>query len=162
LVLGFLFIISMNTNSNMKNVLFVTFVYNETITIILQILTPKGLTVPIGDKPVLGSATWSHFIFIFFETFCEHVPQNKLCGSTNFIIFRPINQKSWRNKTFRRSLGKADMYYSQPTRIDQMCKKKWVGRRELSAGGSLSYLCRTGGRPLVDWLAIWQIEGYSS
>jgi hypothetical protein len=28
----------------------------------------------------------------FFETFCGHAPRNKLCGSTNFIIFGPIDQ----------------------------------------------------------------------
>jgi hypothetical protein len=40
----------------------------------------------------LGSVTWSYFIFRFFKTFCEHAPQNKLCGSTNFIDFGPMNQ----------------------------------------------------------------------
>jgi hypothetical protein len=32
-------------------------------------LTPKGPLVPMGDKPVLGSVTWSSSIFRFFETF---------------------------------------------------------------------------------------------
>jgi hypothetical protein len=70
-------------------------------------LTPKGLFAPIGGKPVLGSVTWSNFSFIFFQTFFEHVPQNKLCESTNFIIFGLMDQKLWENKKFRRSLGKA-------------------------------------------------------
>jgi hypothetical protein len=38
------------------------------------------------------------FYFRFFETFCEHAPQNKLRRSTNFIIFGLSNQKLWRNK----------------------------------------------------------------
>jgi hypothetical protein len=56
-------------------------------------LTPKGLLVPIGNKPVLGSITWSPSIFIFFETFCKYAPRNKLHESTNFIIFGPTNKK---------------------------------------------------------------------
>jgi hypothetical protein len=43
----------------------------------------RQLTMP---KPDFGSVTWSHCIFRFFETFYEHVPWNKLCVSTNFII----------------------------------------------------------------------------
>jgi hypothetical protein len=38
------------------------------------------------------------FLKRFFETFCEHAPRNKLCGCTNFIIFRPTNQKLWETK----------------------------------------------------------------
>jgi hypothetical protein len=43
-------------------------------------LTPKGLNVRMADKPVLVSVTWAHTIFRFFETFCEDVSRNKLCG----------------------------------------------------------------------------------
>jgi hypothetical protein len=59
--------------------------------------------------------------FRFFETLSEHVPQNKLCGSTNLINFGPMDQKLWGNKKFRRSLGKVGKCYSQPTRVDHMC-----------------------------------------
>jgi hypothetical protein len=34
-----------------------------------SILTPKGPTIPAGDKPVLDIVAWSHTIFRFFETF---------------------------------------------------------------------------------------------
>jgi hypothetical protein len=33
-------------------------------------------------------------IFVrFFEKNYEHAPRNKLCGSTNFIMFGPMDQK---------------------------------------------------------------------
>jgi hypothetical protein len=35
------------------------------------------------------------FIFRFFEFFCEDASCNKLCMSTNFIIFGPMDQKLW-------------------------------------------------------------------
>jgi hypothetical protein len=35
------------------------------------------------------------FFSKIFETICEHVPRNKLHGSTNFIIFGPTHQKLW-------------------------------------------------------------------
>jgi hypothetical protein len=47
--------------------------------------------------------------FRFFETFCEHV-WKKLCKSTNFIIFEPMDQKLWGNENFRKSLGKVGMF----------------------------------------------------
>jgi hypothetical protein len=50
------------------------------------------------------------FLLDFFETFYEYGPRNKLRGSTNFIILEPTNQKLWRNKHFRRSLGRAGKY----------------------------------------------------
>jgi hypothetical protein len=34
-------------------------------------LTPKGLNVCMADKPVLGSATWSHTIFRFLKLFMK-------------------------------------------------------------------------------------------
>jgi hypothetical protein len=49
----------------------------------------------------------------FLETFCEHTPCNKLCGSTNFIIFGPTYQKLWVFENFMRSLGRAGMRWSQ-------------------------------------------------
>jgi hypothetical protein len=95
------------------------------------ILTPKGLNVLGVTKPVLGSVTWPHFIFIFFETFCEHASRNKLCGSTNLMIFGPMDQKLWMFENFRRSLGKAGMCWSQIARVDHMCKNTWTGGRRI-------------------------------
>jgi hypothetical protein len=86
-------------------------------------LTPKELNVRTADKPVLGNITLSHFIFRFFETFCEHAPQNKLCGSTNFMIFGPTDQKLWMFESFKRSLGRAGMCWSQPARVDYISPK---------------------------------------
>jgi hypothetical protein len=58
------------------------------------------------------------------------VPRNKLCGnSTNFISFGPTDQKLWKFEIFRRSLGRANMCWSQPARIDHMYKKLRAGRR---------------------------------
>jgi hypothetical protein len=45
----------------------------------------------------------------FFETFCEHAPHNKLRGSTDFMIFGPMDKKLWVFESFRRSLGRAGM-----------------------------------------------------
>jgi hypothetical protein len=46
----------------------------------------------------------------FLKKNCEYAPScNKICGSTNFIIFGPTNQKLWMFENFRRSLGKAGM-----------------------------------------------------
>jgi hypothetical protein len=53
----------------------------------------------------LGNVTLSHFIFRFFGTFCEHAPRNKLCQSTNFIIFGPIDQKLWMFENLRKSMA---------------------------------------------------------
>jgi hypothetical protein len=76
------------------------------------------------------------FLKRFFETFCEHAPQNKLHGSTNFIIFGSTNKKLWVFENFRRSLGKAGMCWNQLARIDHMCKKMLVkGRRIFCKGG---------------------------
>jgi hypothetical protein len=83
---------------------------------------------------------------IFFETFCEHVPWNKLRGSTNFIIFGHMSQKLWENKKFRRSMDRVGKYLSQPTRIDHMCKKMWArGRRRILQGRRYGHLRRRGG-----------------
>ena len=38
-------------------------------------------------------------------------------------------KKLWKNKKFKRSLGKLGMCLSQPTRVDHMCNKK-VGRKK--------------------------------
>jgi hypothetical protein len=32
-------------------------------------------------------------------------------------------------ENFRRSLSRAGMYWSQPARVDDMCKNMWAGRR---------------------------------
>jgi hypothetical protein len=48
------------------------------------------------------------------------VSWNKLCRSINFIIFGPTDQKFWRNKKFRRNLGRAGMCWSQLARVDHM------------------------------------------
>jgi hypothetical protein len=49
--------------------------------------------------------------------------------STNFIFFGPTDQKLWVFEVFKRSLGRAGMCWSQPARVDHMCKKKRAGRR---------------------------------
>jgi hypothetical protein len=95
-----------------------------------DLLTPKGWNVYTTNKPVLGSITWSPFIFRFFETFCENAPCNKLHGSTNFIIFGPTDQKLWVFENFRRSPGRAGMCWSQPVGVDHMCKNMWAWGRK--------------------------------
>jgi hypothetical protein len=64
--------------------------------------------------------------FGFFETFCEHAPSNKLCGSTNFIIFGPIDQKLWVFENLRRNLSRVGMCWSQPPRVHYISPKRWV------------------------------------
>jgi hypothetical protein len=112
-------------------------------------LTPKGLNVLRVTKPVLGSVTWPHFIFIFFEFFYEHASRDKLCGSTNFIIFGPTDQKLWVFVIFRRSLGRAGMCWSQPARVDHMCKKRRARRIFFVQRASLGHPAAAGGRLLV-------------
>jgi hypothetical protein len=56
----------------------------------------------------------------FFETFCEHVLWNKLCGSIEFIIFGTMDQKLWGNKNVRKNVGRASMCKSQLARVDHM------------------------------------------
>jgi hypothetical protein len=105
-------------------------------------LTPKVLNVPRVGKPDLGSVTLSQISFRFFKTFCEHAPCNKLCGSTNFIIFGPMDQKLWMLENFRRSLGRVGMCWSQPTRVDHMCKNMWAGAsRKILEETSLRHSC---------------------
>jgi hypothetical protein len=38
------------------------------------------------------AAPLGFLLFLDFETFCEHVPHNKLHKSTNFIIFGPTEK----------------------------------------------------------------------
>jgi hypothetical protein len=64
------------------------------------------------------------------------MPCNKLCGSINFISFGPMDKKLWMFENFRRSLGRAGMYWSQPTRVDHMCKNMWAGGRRNILGES--------------------------
>jgi ribosomal protein S30 len=106
-------------------------------------LIPKGLLSLQGTIGSLGSVTWCHFFKRFFETFCEHAPQNKLHEITNFIIFGPIDQKLWRNKKIKRSLGRASKCWSQPPRIDHMCKKMYAWRRRgiLQGTRGAHYMC---------------------
>jgi hypothetical protein len=45
----------------------------------------------------------------FFEFFGEYASHNKLCRSTNFIIFGPMVQKLRMFEVFKRSLGRVGM-----------------------------------------------------
>jgi hypothetical protein len=74
-------------------------------------LTPKGPTVPTGDKPVLGSVTWSLTISRFFETFFPNASRNRLCVSTNFMILGATDQKLWVFEVFRLSSGNQKTFY---------------------------------------------------
>jgi hypothetical protein len=104
----------------------------------LGYLTPKRPNVPGVTKLVLGSVTWPHFILDFLKLFVNvHESCNKLCGSTNFIIFGPTDQKLWMFEVFRRSLGRAGMCWSQPARVHHM-RKKW------RTGGRNFFLQRLG------------------
>jgi hypothetical protein len=110
----------------------------------------KGLNVPRVAKLDLGSVTWSRIFLRFFGTFCEHAPRNKLCGSTNFIIFGPMDQKLWMIENSRRSMGRAGMYCSQPIRVEHMCKNMWAGgRRKILGESSLGHPRLAHGQPLL-------------
>jgi hypothetical protein len=63
------------------------------------------------------------------------VSRSKLRGNTKNVLFRPTDKKLWIFEVFRRSLGKAGMYWSQPVRVDHMCQK--VRPRNI-----LFYFCR--------------------
>ena len=45
-----------------------------------------------------------------------------------------MKQKLWLFKDFRRSLGKADICWSQPIRVDHMCKNMWARRKKNCKG----------------------------
>jgi hypothetical protein len=75
---------------------------------------------PYGGQTGFGQR---HSISIFFETFCKHASRNELCGSTNFIIFGPMDQKLWEFEFFWRSLAKAGISWSQLARVDHMYQK---------------------------------------
>jgi hypothetical protein len=116
--------------------------------------TPKGLNVRTVDKPVLGNITWSQ-TYLFFEMFCEHALLNKLHGRSNFIFFRPTDQKLWVFENFRRSLGRAGMCWSQWERVDYMCKilgarGRKEGTRRVQEGRKMM---RIVGRSAIAWLA---------
>jgi hypothetical protein len=124
-------------------------------------LTSKGPLSLQGTIGNLGNITRCHFyLFIFFETFCEHAPQNKLDRSTNFITFGPTDQKLLRNENFGKSLGRVGKCWRQPTRLDHMCSKMWVGRRRGNLqGGSYGHLHKGGGRPMVThWLQFFHLK----
>jgi hypothetical protein len=55
-----------------------------------------------------GQATVNAMIFIlFFETYCEDAPCNRLRGSINFVFFGLTDQKLWaaKNTFFKKLLG---------------------------------------------------------
>jgi hypothetical protein len=73
-------------------------------------------------------------MFRFFETFCEHASCNKLCRSTNFVIFGPTNQKLWVFENFRRNLGKAGMVVANEVELIKVSKSGGIKRQK--RGGS--------------------------
>ena len=76
-------------------------------------------------------------------------PKIKCCESTTFIIFGPMDQKLSVFKNFRRSLGMACICWSQPTRVDYMCKKRWAqGRTKNLQEKSLGHPHKVGRKPL--------------
>jgi hypothetical protein len=125
-------------------------------------LTPKGPYVLGVTKPVLVSVAWPHTIFRFFETFCEDASRRKLCVSTNFTIFGPMDQKLWVFEDFRQGLAKAGMCWSQWGGVDHI-RKKW-GKEAKKRNGSLvvqGAYAVAGGRLLVasrPW-GVWLLVG---
>jgi hypothetical protein len=90
-------------------------------------ILPSSRCCPYGVQVgFLGSVTWSPSIFRFLETFFGHASRNKICGSTNLIIFGLTNQKLWVFENLRRSMGRAGMCWNQPTRIDYVSPKRWA------------------------------------
>jgi hypothetical protein len=77
------------------------------------------------DKPVLGKPDLILFSD-FLNFFCKHAPRNKISKSTNFIFFGPTDKKLWMFENLRRSLGRASMCWSQPTRVDYINPKRWA------------------------------------
>jgi hypothetical protein len=74
-----------------------------------------------------GPASHDLKLFLDLYIFSPDAPWNKLCVSTNFIILGTTDQKLWVFEVFRRSLGMAGMCWSQPARLDHMCKKWRAG-----------------------------------
>jgi hypothetical protein len=63
-------------------------------------------------------------IFDFLKLFVNMRLRISFAKVQIFINFGPIDQKLWRFEIFWRSLGKVGMCWSQPPRIDHMCKKR--------------------------------------
>jgi hypothetical protein len=68
--------------------------------------------------------------------------------STNFMILEATNQKLWMFQVFKRSLGRASMCWSQPTRVDHMRKKWRAGGKKIQKMGMGSDRARR--RPAAD------------
>jgi hypothetical protein len=51
------------------------------------------------------------------------VSRHKLIVSTNFMILGAMDQKLWMFEVFGQGLARAGMYWSQPARVDHLCKK---------------------------------------
>jgi hypothetical protein len=50
----------------------------------------------------------------------------------NFMILQTMDQKLWVFEVFLRSLGRAGMCWSQPTRVDHMHKKRKAEGKKIS------------------------------
>jgi hypothetical protein len=70
--------------------------------------------------------------------------------NTNFMILGATDQKLWVFEVLRRSLSRAGMCYSQPTRVDHMRKKKKaIGIYKKLHRVRLGHPVAAGGQPKV-------------
>jgi hypothetical protein len=113
-----------------------------------------------GTNGSLDSVIWSRFSFRFFASFCEHTSWNKLCKSTNFIIFGPTDQKLWKTKNLGEVWSRAN--HQELTTCAKKCGQE--EEREFCKGGGGVRTSTQERRAIIGhWLqlAIWQTIGYS-
>jgi hypothetical protein len=106
------------------------------------------------------------FYFWIFENLLWTCVLEQASREYKFHNFWTYGSKVMGKQKIYEKSGRAGMCWSQPARVDHMCKKMWAGgRRRISQGGSLRHPRWKGGwlaiscRPLT---TIWQITGCSS
>jgi hypothetical protein len=73
------------------------------------------------------------------------------------MISEATDQKLWMFEVFRRSLGRAGMYWSQLARVDHMCKKWRAKKKKFKKRETESNRAKrqpTAGRPDLDYWSL--------
>jgi hypothetical protein len=103
------------------------------------------------------SFSLEHTLFLdFLKLFVNMHLVVSFVGKKN-AFFGPTDQKLWMFEVSRRSLGRAGMCWSQPARVDHLCKKWRAGRKKNQEKWEQPDMrrCRpaAGGRPRVNTCA---------
>jgi hypothetical protein len=100
-----------------------------------------------------------HTLFLdFLKLFVNMRLALSFARKKKFVFFGPMDQKLWVFEVSRRSLGRAGMCWSQPTRVDHLHKKWRAGRKNFKKNGN----CPTGAGvdPRVDTCACGAVQSF--